>query len=195
MLIAARYLVDRLREPRSRADELLRLRRQLTAQSTTSNATAEERQLALRMRDLRGQIAQALGQVESCAHCARGYAVPEGRWTGGHCCSGNTADLFHHHEIAALTLSGTGSSDLTPPGCDHAGCSFRGPTGCSLSPRHRPNVCIRYLCGELRAELAHRGDLAHVQSLVDDLEQTFDAFVAMRATRLDSEELAALFPA
>ena len=208
MLITARYLVDRLRQPRTRADELLELRRRLIHEpgpqdvavargadpGATNQATGEERRLAEELAVLRVETSRAIGAVGSCSGCSRGHAWPEGQWHGGFCCSSPTEVVFTDHEVAALRLSGTRPGDLRPPRSDHAGCAMRGPTGCSLPPRHRPTVCVRYFCGELRRELARRGDLLALQERLDRMEDVFDAFVAARSRRMERRALAELHP-
>ena len=46
------------------------------------------------------------------------------------------------------------------------GGAFRGPEGCSLGAEDRPNLCVRFACRELEAELRASGDWerAHVIS-------------------------------
>ena len=194
MLIAARYLVDRMRGPASRADELIAVRRRLQAQPGRDSVSSGELELAQRMGELRQEMSRALGNARSCSSCTRGYPLPEGRWDGGHCCTGDTLDIFNANEVAALGLAGTGPGDLTPPRADHAGCAFRGPTGCSLAPRHRPTVCARYLCGELRGELARSDELPAIIDLLDELDDAFEAFLDLRSRRMEREELAAIHP-
>ena len=187
-------LLDRLRHPASRARELARLR-SLFAQMPAADdpgASPEEAQLASELRRLREELSRALGEVQSCRGCARGHPLPFGRWTGGHCCGGRTENLFTEHEVAALKLGGTTPAQLTPPRSDHCGCTFRGPTGCTLQPGDRPNVCVRYFCAELTEELRGRGDFADLRALCTKLDQTFDRFVAVRSARLSDEELARL---
>ena len=134
MLISAQYLVDRLRHPRSRADEVAALRRRFAAAPVhdggPSGLSVTERDLALELRRLREALSVALAGVASCSGCARGHPLPHGRWRGGHCC-------------------GTRGERLSPPAGDHAGCAFRGPDGCSLAPADRPSLCVRYICREL----------------------------------------------
>src|SRR5882672_997830 len=131
MLIAAHHLVDRLRHPRSRADEVLAVRRRLVAQPARSEASEEELALSRELFRLREQLTSALGTVSACSGCARGHSLPHGRWNGGQCCGGRTAEIFTDDELAALRLSGTTPARLAPPSSDHAGCAFRGPQGCS----------------------------------------------------------------
>jgi hypothetical protein len=158
VLISAQYLVDRLRHPRSRADEVAALRRRFAAAPGPGAASAEEVALAAELRRLRLALSEALAGVESCAGCAKGHPLPHGRWHGGHCCGTRTELVFTDDEVAALRLAGTTPSSLRPPEGDHAGCAFRGPEGCSLGPADRPNICVRFICRELDEELDVRGD-------------------------------------
>ena len=183
MLIAAQHLVDRLRHPRSRADEVRAVRLRLVAQPAPSAASAEELTLAQELRRLREELTRALGGVTACAGCARGHSLPHGRWSGGQCCGGRTEDIFTDDELAALRLSGTTPGRLEPPRSDHAGCAFRGPRGCSLEVADRPNLCVRYVCRELEAELAERGTLADVKKIARDLGRAFDRFARAKAAR------------
>jgi hypothetical protein len=181
MLLAARHLVDRKRQPRTRADELLRLRERLVAQRAPEDATDEELALARDLARLRVELTSELEarQPRSCSGCARGRSLPHGRWNGGHCCGAPTFDLFTDDELASLRLAGTTPARLAPPppGTDHAGCAFRGPDGCSLAPVDRPNLCVRFLCRELEAELA-RSDVSNqrLKSLARELSAAFRRF-------------------
>jgi len=132
MLIAARHLLDRLRQPRSRADEVHTVRRRLVAQPSAARASEEQVRLARELRRLREELTRLLDGATSCSGCARGHSLPHGRWSGGQCCGGHTEEIFTDHELAALRLSGTTPARLAPPRSDHAGCAFRGPLGCSL---------------------------------------------------------------
>jgi hypothetical protein len=176
MLIAARYLVDRLRQPRSRADEIASVRRRLTAQPAPSEANDEEIALARELRRLREELTAAVGAVNACSGCARGRSLPHGRWNGGQCCGGRTEDIFTDDELAALRLSGTTPARLAPPHDDHAGCAFRGATGCSLEVADRPNLCVRYICRELEAELRQRDSFPQAKTLARALGDTFTRF-------------------
>lgn len=168
MLIPVKNLLDRLRHPRSRADELAALRRKLAEPAQGDEALARE------VVRLKIALAEAIGDVRSCSGCA----LPGDRWAGGHCCSSRTENLFTDEEIRALHLAGT--RDLTAPRSDHAGCAFRGPEGCSLAVADRPVLCVRYLCRELETEIAERGDLATVKALAAALVR------AMRELQSDS---------
>ncbi len=180
MLIRAHHLLDRLRQPRSRADEVLAVRRRLVAQPPPGRATDDQVRLARELRRLREELTRLLDGATSCSGCARGHSLPHGRWSGGQCCGGRTEEIFTDHELAALRLSGTTPSRLAPPRSDHAGCAFRGPLGCSLDVADRPNLCVRYICRELEGELAERGTLGDVKKAARALGRAFDDFV--RAT-------------
>jgi hypothetical protein len=180
VLISARHLVDRFRQRKRRAEDLAELARELAKLPSPSKAPAELVEIANRLRQLRERLAEALGEVESCSHCAKGHPFPFGRWEGGHCCGGRTEQLFTRDELWALKLSGTSMRSLRTPVSDLAGCAFRGPTGCSLEPRHRPNLCVRYLCRDLEGELRRRGDKPEIEALARELGATFERFAAMR---------------
>jgi hypothetical protein len=165
-IISVQYVVDRLRQPRSRADELVRLRRRLTAAGVAArDATPRERAVAGELRALRAELHRAQQGLSSCGSCASGCVAPAGRWDGGFCCSGETANIFDDDEVAALALGGTTARDLVPPRDDHAGCAFRGATGCTLAPVDRPNLCLIYLCRDARREAHQRRALDEVQRL------------------------------
>jgi hypothetical protein len=183
VLIAAAHLVDRLRHPRSRADEAALVRRRLAA-ARAEDASAEERELALELRRLREALAAAFSAVESCGGCARGHPLPHGRWHGGHCCGGRTEGVFTDDEVAALGLGGTAPSHLVLPSGDHAGCAFRGPEGCSLAAADRPGICARFICRELEGELRERGDLRAIKATAAALGKAFERFRRVRAARV-----------
>ncbi|HTM23361.1 MAG TPA: hypothetical protein VL172_22720 [Kofleriaceae bacterium] len=176
-------LLRRLRQPRSRAAEIADVRARLRAERARP-ASDEERALARRMRALRAELTAALGQVGACATCTTGRPWPESAWSGGQCCSGHTADVFTDDEVAALALSGTRARDLAPPPGEHAGCAFRGPTGCALDPADRPSVCARYLCRDLRRELHGDGRLAALLPLLDELDELWGRFSRSRSDRI-----------
>jgi len=187
VLIAAQHLVDRLRHPRSRADEIASVRRRL-ASADASPPSPEEVELALEIARLREALAASFGAVEACGGCARGHPLPHGRFPGGHCCGTRTELVFTDDELAALRLSGTTPAKLVPPppGVDHAGCAFRGPDGCSLAPRDRPSLCVRFICRELEDELRERGDLRAVKAIASALARAFERFRKLRDARLAS---------
>jgi hypothetical protein len=187
VLASIAYLLDRLLHDKSRADELQDLRKRLQASQPAARVSHEEAVLAIELRDLRAQILLALGQVQTCRSCARGHPYPHGRWEGGHCCGGVTAHLFTDDEVASLRAAGTTPWHLRVPHADHAGCSFRGPEGCSLRAEHRPNLCVRYTCPDLRNELRARGDLQQIDRLCDRLFIAFKQFAQARARRREDE--------
>ena len=162
-----------MRYPRTRADELAALRARFRAQPTTREATREQIEMAERLRALRIAMVEALGSVDACRSCAKGHPRPAGRWDGGHCCGGRTLDIWSREEVAALKLGGTDIATVPVPRDDHAGCAFRGPTGCSLAPADRPTLCVRYLCNDLRKELRARSDWRQVAAIARDLADTY----------------------
>ena len=190
MLIPARYLIDRLRQPRSRADEALTLRRRFASEPRAHKVPAAEAAAAAELLVLRTQLAATVGAVESCKTCALGHAPPHGHFAGGHCCGLVTEDAFNEDEVAALRQSGTGPEDLRLPTGDHAGCAFRGPTGCSLRTQDRPNLCLRYLCPDLTREVHQRGDLPAIEAIGARMEEVYLRFITLRKERLDREEAA-----
>lgn len=194
MLISVRYLVDRLRQPRSRADEALNLRRRLAAEPLRQGISADELAASAELRQLREELSRAIGTVVSCRTCAVGHPPPHGHFAGGHCCGLQTADAFNADEIAALRQSGTRPAHLQLPKGDHAGCAFRGPTGCSIAVPHRPNLCLRYICPDLARELGRRGDLDAIEAIGVRMENAYLRFIHLRRERLDEEELACLQP-
>jgi hypothetical protein len=182
VLVSVKYVLDRLLGPRTRADELYDLRRQLLAQAGPGVASPEEEQLALSLRELREQLAAQFAPVEACAQCGQPESTD---WPGGHCCSAHTRDLFSDHELAALRLAGTTPAHLKPPRASHRGCAFRGPAGCSLAVAHRPCVCVGYACRELQIELHRRGDGQANVRLQEELHVVFERFVARRNQRME----------
>jgi hypothetical protein len=187
VLISARYLVDRLRHARSRADEVASVRRRLAASIGPGRASEEEAALAAELRRLREALVEALTGVASCSGCARGHPLPHGRWHGGHCCGTRTDLVFTDDEIAALRLGGTTPARLSPPDGDHAGCAFRGPAGCSLAPADRPNICVRFICRELDEELDERGDRRDVKAIAAELGRVFERWRRLRAAHVEAE--------
>lgn len=183
MLVPIYRLVDRLRHPRSRAEEVYRVRSQLAASPGASRVSAEEVALAHSLRADKERLSASLAEVESCGACANGHPLPHGQWRGGHCCGARTEQLFTDDEIAVLRLSGTRPLDLIPPQSEHAGCAFRGPTGCTIAAADRPSICVRYVCPELAHELAERGILREVDLLAATIAETFARLVALREER------------
>jgi hypothetical protein len=185
VLIAARYLVDRLRHERTRADEVAALRRRFVRPEP---ATEEMIALAAELRRLREELVAQLGDVSSCSGCARGHPLPHGRWSGGHCCGTRTDNVFTDDEVAALRLAGTTPARLVPPSGPHAGCAFRGPEGCSLAVADRPDICVRYLCRELEDELRARGDLRAVKAVASSIARGIERFAALRAAAVGEDQ-------
>jgi hypothetical protein len=161
----ARLLARRPIEPRSRAEEIARLRARFRAQPDARAAGEAAVESAERLRELRVRMSAAFANVEACRECARGRPEPNGHWPGGSCCGSRTLDLFSETEVAALKLAGVSASDLESPRGDHAGCAFRGERGCTLPPEHRPNVCVRYVCLELRAEVREKPEWRLISEL------------------------------
>jgi hypothetical protein len=194
VLIAVERLLVKLRQPASRAGELIELRRRLRAERA-GDPGDDERALAAAVRGHKLRVADQLRGVTSCATCATGQPLPRGRFDGGDCCSGVTEDLFDDNELAALAHAGTRPRDLVAPRTDHAGCAFRGETGCTLDVAHRPGRCVHYLCDTLRRELHRRGQLDAVEATLGELDRTMQRFVAVHQARLDRELLAPLLEA
>jgi hypothetical protein len=188
-LLLGRYLVDRLRHQRARADEVLDVRRRLLAQPGPARVGHAELDAARQLRFLREEAARAFGALDHCATCAIGRPPPHGAYSGGFCCGATTAEIFPDEELAALRLSGTTPGDLAPASGALAGCAFRGPKGCVLPPAHRPSQCLRHLCYDIVRELQARGGLGLVEDLAEQLRATFLQFVALRQARLDDELL------
>jgi hypothetical protein len=170
-------LVRRWKGPRSRREEIAAVRARIAAASAGRSARAEAIALARELRELRPRVLAAFAKVEACGGCAKGHTEPHGHWAGGFCCGGRTDGVFDDREVAALALGGTRPRDLVGPAGDHAGCAFRGPEGCSLDARDRPNVCVRFVCRELEAELREGGAWTEVRALTRLLEETFTRFV------------------
>ena len=112
-------------------------------------------------------MAASFSDVSACGSCAKGRAEPNGHWSGGACCGARTLDLFTPVEVASLKLAGISASDLAraAPRGDHAGCAFRAERGCTLTPDQRPNICVRYICLELRSELMDTPEWKRVSTL------------------------------
>ena len=195
MLISVERLLFRLRQPASRAEELVALRRRVR-EELAADVDDDERALAHAVHAQKLAVAAELHGVTSCASCATGQPWPVGHYDGGACCSGVTAELFDDNELAALVLAGTRTRDLTPPrGADHAGCAFRGARGCSLELAHRPARCVHYVCDGLRRELHARGQLDAVEAKLAELDRRVQRFTAVHRARRDREVLAPLIDA
>ena len=183
MLIAAWRLVDRFRHGAARADDVATLRRRFADADGPADAGLDEVEAARELRALRAKMLAAIGAVEACAGCAKGHPEPHGHWQGGHCCGTTTANVYGDDEVASLKLAGTTPARLRPPAGDFAGCSFRGPTGCSLDLADRPSLCVRYLCRELAAELRERGDLPEIKAIAREMVEAFARFSRAREAR------------
>lgn len=197
MLIPLERLLTRLRQPKSRADELIALRVRLREELASTHVDDEERQLANAAHAAKLAVVAELAGVMSCRSCAKDQPAPVGTFEGGACCSGVTSDLFEDTELAALALAGLRPAHLTPPpGSDaHAGCTFRGAHGCTLDPAHRPNRCTHYICDGLWRELHRRGQMAAVEAKLGELNRAMQAFAVVHKARTDREVLAPLIEA
>ncbi|HEY1956094.1 MAG TPA: hypothetical protein VGH28_10780 [Polyangiaceae bacterium] len=168
-------------EPRSREDELVTLRARFRAQPSAREAGSEAVASARRLRELRVAMAATFSNVEACHGCAKKRPEPYGHWAGGACCGSRTLDLFSPAEVASLALAGVAARHLEPPRGDHAGCAFRGATGCTLAPEQRPNVCVRYICLELRAEVHEKPEWRRISELGAALRDEFTRFEELLA--------------
>jgi hypothetical protein len=191
VLISVERLLIKLRQPRSRADELIALRERLRAERA-SQPDGEEREYAAKVHARKLAVTAQLSDVTSCRSCATGAPWPRGHYDGGDCCSGVTAELFDDAELSALARAGTRPRDLTPPSDDHAGCAFRGARGCSLDVSHRPARCVHYICDTLRRELHDRHRLDAIERDLAELDQTMQQFRVAREARLQRELAAPL---
>jgi len=179
MLVPVTALLRRWRDAPARSREVGEVRKRIAAASRAP-ASDEARALALELRALRPRVLAAFAGVKACTGCGRDRPEPHGHWNGGFCCGGHTSHVFDEDEVAALALAGTRPRHLRAPGGDHAGCAFRGPTGCSLDPVDRPSLCVRFACRELEAELRGSGEWQRVRALTRQLEKTFAKFVKAR---------------
>jgi hypothetical protein len=191
VFVAIDRLLVRLRHVPSRAAELTEVRDRLRAERRAVPSD-EERAAALEVRRIKRAMSAGGGAVTECSRCATGLPGPGGAFTGGYCCSAATADLFNADEVALLAQGGTRLADLPAPRSQHAGCAFRGETGCTLHAEDRPAICVRFHCLELRRELHRHGRLDMVEKLEVELEAAYRTFIHLRAARLDREELAQL---
>jgi hypothetical protein len=178
MLVPAAALLRRLRGEPGRAKDVAELHARFKA-AARAPASDEARALALELRELRPKVLEAFGAVRACSGCARGRPLPHGKWNGGFCCGGTTAGVFDDDEVAALALAGTRPRHLKAPAGEQAGCAFRGPDGCVLQPVDRPNLCVRFACRELEAELRASGDWERVRGLTRQLERAFARFARL----------------
>lgn len=196
MLIGIERLLIRIKHPASRAAELTALRGRLRDE-LAKNPDEAERETARRILALKRTISDSLSSVTSCRGCATGLPAPQGSHAGGACCGGVTAELFDDHELAGLAHAGTRPSDLTPPaGSDlHAGCTFRGPRGCTLDVAHRPARCVLYVCEMLTRELHRTGQLEATEQMLSELRQEMTEYIAQHRERVDREVLEPLVAA
>jgi hypothetical protein len=173
------WLWDRLRLPRDRARELTALRRRLSA-ARRRRLDRDQRRRARELRGLREALLRVTGEAGACGQCARDRPPPHGRWPGGFCCGGQTEVLFTEAELVALAAAGTRPRQLRVPaaGGTLAGCVFRGPAGCSLPARHRPSICVEYVCIDLARDLHGRGRLDRVEALAQRLAAARERFAA-----------------
>jgi hypothetical protein len=183
-LVSVQRLLVRVRQVRSRADELVELHRRLRV-ARAEPPDPDERAAALALRAIKARLADLTSGATSCGRCAVNRPWPRGVFAGGDCCSGDTAELFDDDELAALAQAGTRARDLTAPRTEHAGCAFRGAAGCTLSPKDRPGRCLHYLCDRLRGELHARGQLDAIEALAAELDRVMQAFVAAREAHRD----------
>lgn len=185
VFVSLQYVIDRVRQPRSRADDVRRLRERFVTEGRDAAPDSEEAAAAQRLRALREEMSRATGEVVSCTRCAIGRPPPHGHFAGGHCCGLQTEDAFNDDEVSALHQTGTRPRHLQAPDGDHAGCAFRGETGCSLKTADRPNLCLRYFCPELARELHASGRLDGIEALGQEMETVYLRFITLRKQRLD----------
>ena len=172
--------IERLfRRRDSRDDELSTLRARFRSQPSVREAGAEAAASAARLKELRVAMSAAFDGVGACSSCGKKRPEPHGHWPGGACCGSRTLDLFTPHEVASLKLAGIRARDLEAPKGDHAGCAFRGERGCSLSAEQRPNICVRYICLELRTELLEKPEWKTISTVGARLRDEFARFEAL----------------
>ena len=82
-LLMPRRREERARFGEARAADLAQLRARFRAQPTPREASGPERAFAAALPALKRAVAEAYGDVRSCAGCAQGCAAPAGRWQGG----------------------------------------------------------------------------------------------------------------
>lgn len=194
MLIAVERLLLKLRQPATRATDLIELHRRLREEVATP-ADPEEAALARAILAQKQRVASELGAVTSCGSCAKGQPEPVGHYAGGACCSGVTNDLFDANELGALVHAGTRVGDLRAPRTDHAGCAFRAEDRCTLELAHRPARCVHYVCDGLRRELHAKGRLDAIERELAELNHRVQAYRAVRDARVDRQVLAPLLAA
>ena len=188
MRIILTYLFDRIFHCRSRADELFTLRKRFATAKSTKKVDKEIRAKAEELRQLREAFIEMMGEVKACAKCARNRPLSFGPWEGGFCCSGKTEHLFSDDEIAALLASKTRPQDLKAPRSGHYGCIFRGPKGCHLPAKHRPNICVIYICDALGKELVARKDHIPLRDIALQLKDEFAQFLILISNTDDDDD-------
>jgi hypothetical protein len=172
--------IERLfRKRDSRDEELATLRARFTAQPSAREAGEHAAASAARLKELRVRMSRAFAKVDACSSCGKKRPEPHGHWAGGACCGSRTLDLFSKSEVASLKLAGIRARDLEAPKGDHAGCAFRGEHGCSLSPEQRPNICVRYICLELREELIEKPEWRAISKVGAELRDEFARFESL----------------
>jgi hypothetical protein len=193
VFVAVERLLVKLRNPASRADELIALGDRVRAELGRVPVD-EERELASELRARKLEVAAALEGVSSCGSCATGFPKPMGCHDGGACCGGVTAHVFDDDELAGLVLGGTRARDLTPPPRtdEHAGCAFRAAEGCTLAVAHRPARCVHFACDGLRRELHARGRLDALEPKLDALRAVMRRFAEVHRARTDRDVLASI---
>jgi hypothetical protein len=191
VLIAVERLLVRVRQVPTRADELIALGTRVR-EMRREQPSEQERAVATEIRSVKRRVLTALSHVTSCATCATGKRAPRGAFAGGDCCSGITSDLFSEEQLAPLVQAGTTPRKLRAPRTTHAGCAFRGSTGCTLDADDRPARCIHYTCWGLRNELRKRGELVAMDAQLDELKALMEQHTELRKVRLEDELIAPL---
>ena len=174
--------------------DLERLRARFDDAPASRSAPAERIVKARRLRVLKREMTGMLSDVQACRTCAKGSALPAGRWDGGHCCASRTLSVFTLEEVALLKLGGTTPSRLKTPETEQAGCVFRGAQGCSLKAEDRPTICLRYLCAALRDELRRQPSWPHIERARRALLREFPSDGLPIARRSDSDTLPTASP-
>jgi len=158
--------------------ELRQLRRRLRRAHRRDRTL---KRLAAQARRLAEGLATSCGALHCCGSCGRFAPPPHGRYDGGFCCGGSTAELFCDHELQALALVGVRALQLkAAEDSEHAGCVFRGAQGCQLDISQRPIICLRHYCREAQRELHSRGLLSAAQRKIEAIDEAFGAFKRTR---------------
>lgn len=184
-IVPLRRLFHRFRHGAERAREIEELRTRYRAEQDPTDADAKDVAIARELLQLREALSREFSDtsVVACTRCAKGHPLPYGRWPGGHCCGSRTEALFTSDELLSMKLAGVTLAGMIPPRSEHSGCAFRGPNGCSLSPKHRPNLCVAYMCRDLERELRRRGDASTLLGLQKELRTTFERFTERQSAR------------